>query len=249
MFRLLHHITRAGAELLFPPSCARCEAELVDEQAGFCDDCLDALFETELASCRRCGGPTPTEMAGADVCAHCRGQPFRFASVVALGVHRDALREAVLLAKRPHQAPLTAALGRVLADRLAERWTHGGPDLLTSVPMPWWRRVRRGVNGPEILLDVIARRLSLPADPRVLRYRRRTKTQHELSPNERRRNMRNALVVARRVEVGGAHVGLIDDILTTGATADEAARALLDAGAGRVSVAVISRGVGRKMKR
>jgi predicted amidophosphoribosyltransferase len=100
------------------------------------------------------------------------------------------------------------------------------------------------VNSPDLIVEAIAARLSLPHSARILFSRRRTRKQGTLLPAERRKNVRGAFGVKKGYDLAEQHVLLVDDIMTTGATANEAARTLRRSGAARVSVLVVARAVG-----
>jgi ComF family protein len=110
--------------------------------------------------------------------------------------------------------------------------------------MHWMRRLVRGINNPDVLADLLSRHLDAPLATAGLVRRRNTLPQKDLSPRERRLNVRGAFRVRKGYNVKGAHVLLVDDILTTGATASEAARVLKRAGAATVGVAVLARAEG-----
>ncbi len=96
--------------------------------------------------------------------------------------------------------------------------------------MHWSRRIRRGANRADTLADAISRDLSIPTRQRLLKFRRRTQKQSLLPIDSRRRNIAGAFIVRKSYVLRDCHVGLVDDIMTTGATANEATRALLAAG-------------------
>jgi predicted amidophosphoribosyltransferase len=147
--------------------------------------------------------------------------------------------------KKARNESLTLAAGRLLADRIADGPQNGNPDIVTCVPMHWIRRLLRGVNSSELLAESVANRLGRPRAG-LLRCQRRTQKQGTLWPAERLRNVRGAYSVSprQRPHVEGAHVLVVDDVMTTGATANEIARILHRAGAREVSIAVVARGVG-----
>jgi len=136
------------------------------------------------------------------------------------------------------------ALGRLLADQIQQRPDRAEFDVVLPVPMHWLRRLARGVNGPHLLAEVLAARLHLPLESRLLRCQRATRKQGTLMPTERRRNVRRAYRATPGRKLAGARVLLVDDVMTTGATANEIARVLRRAGAASVSLAVLARGVG-----
>jgi ComF family protein len=111
---------------------------------------------------------------------------------------------------------------------------------VVPVPLHWWRHWRRGFNQAEALARALARRLDLPIR-RPLRRIKPTEKLAELSPTERARALRGAFRARKSPGLVGRTVLLVDDVLTTGATCGAAARALKQAGAARVVVAVIAR--------
>ena len=112
---------------------------------------------------------------------------------------------------------------------------------MVPVPKYWVKRWLRGASAAEVLADVVADELGLPLAARALRWQRRTRKQSLLPFAQRRRNLRDALRARRSARLQGAHVLLLDDIMTTGATAREAARALRAVGVAHVTVSVVGR--------
>jgi ComF family protein len=133
-----------------------------------------------------------------------------------------------------------------MSGQLGARLAELRADVIVPVPMFWTRRLLRGVNSPEILAESLAGRLDLPVLRRVLVRTRNTLPQFSLPPSERFPNVRGAFRVRRGYDLSGARVLLVDDVLTTGATSSEAARALRSAGAEAVLVAVAARAPGAR---
>jgi ComF family protein len=182
-------------------------------------------------------------------CARCHTRNYYFESATALGVYQGALRLAVRRMKRPAFEPLTYAVGNLLSERVAD-WTSGAPvDLVVPVPMHWTRRMLRGANTAEVLADAVARGLGVESRSRLVICGRVTKKQGLLAPAERFANVRQAFRMAKNgaknSAVAGARILVVDDVMTTGATASEVARVLRRAQAASVRVAVVGRGVGR----
>lgn len=177
------------------------------------------------------------------MCDLCRGRRLRFDGAVTFGSYDGRLRELVLRMKTRREEPLSLAVGRWMSRQLGERLAELRADVIAPVPMFWTRRLLRGVNSPEILAESLGGRLGLPVR-RVLVRTRNTLPQYSLPPSKRFPNVRGAFRIRRGYDLGGARVLLVDDVLTTGATSSEAARALRSAGAEAVLVAVAARAPG-----
>jgi ComF family protein len=240
-------LAAAGCDLLFPPRCVLCGADLIDGDGAwrFCDLCLARLAPLVWPGCGRCGSPVRESEIAADECGQCKKAALRFDRVIPLGAYDAELRDAVLRMKRPAHDALSLAVARLLAGRRGEQLAAIGADLVVPVPMYWQRRLRRGKNNPDLLAAGLAKSLGIPLGRRVLAWRRNVELQSSLSPARRFENVRGALRVRRPGVVQGARVLLVDDVLTTGATCSEAAKMLKQAGAAMVGVAVVARALGR----
>jgi len=239
--------TRGGLDLVFSPECALCFDPVRNVgEALLCVECAEGLGDEQNEQderpvrCVRCADLMASSAPGKE-CLDCRKQRPRFDATLTLGTYELRLRKAVLRMKHGGQEALTLAVAdrawRALGPRLAEFKA----DVVAPVPMYWRRRFARGVNGPELLSENLARRLRLPIARRLLVRRRNTMTQIDLTPSERFQNLRHAFRPSTGYHLDGACVLLVDDVLTTGATAGEAARALKRAGAKRVVVFVAGR--------
>jgi ComF family protein len=206
-----------------------------------CAECRESLIDQRLP-CPRCAAPLPQHLRQAKDCVHCRTEKFAFAGVSALGGYEGRLQQAVLQMKQPDAEPLTIALGRLLGDCLARRGSL--PDIAAPIPMHWLRRLEKRANAADLLAETVASRLRIPAWSGLLAVRGLRRRQHLLTPAERRLNMRGAFRVKKGYDVTSAWVLILDDVLTTGATAHAAATALKKAGAAEVTVAVVARGIG-----
>jgi ComF family protein len=242
LYRATGRLARAGIDLVYPPQCSFCAAAIDgSSEAGFCADCEQQLAPRGLVQCVRCAAiVNPTELSAGD-CARCRDERFRFERVFSLARYEGASREAVLRMKRSIEEPLMMALGGLLSRRFAEPLAAWRADVVVPIPMHWTRRMARGTNAPELMGEIVARKLCCAFGPRSLRRKRRTRKLAELSRQERQRTLRDAFAVGTGCAFSGARVLLIDDVLTTGTTCDSAARTLLKAGAAMVSVLVAAR--------
>lgn len=136
--------------------------------------------------------------------------------------------------------PLATSLGEWFWACRGEKLSRLGIDLVIPIPQHWSKRLVVAHNQAETLADVLARRLRVPSDRHILGKARRTPDQSSLSASRRRTNLRDSFRVRESGRLGGVHVLLVDDVLTTGTTAHRATQALKKAGAGRVTVAVLA---------
>jgi ComF family protein len=178
-----------------------------------------------------------------EACPACRNERFYFANVQAVGLYDGLLRDGVLRMKKGHEESLTLNLGRLLAETVSFS-DRVKPELVVPVPMHWTRRITRGTNPPEVLAEMVARKMRIPVATDLLRCRRKTRKQGMLLPDQRRRNIREAFTVSAAYDIRDTCILLIDDVMTTGATGNELSRVLRRAGARHVSVAVVARGTG-----
>ncbi|MCU0959838.1 MAG: ComF family protein [Pirellulaceae bacterium] len=238
---------RALGQLLLPPACAYCGTALSAQPVGrpcLCGECLAGLVRVGRRACRYCASPLPRLWPDDARCPRCRRRRYHFSRAVAVGVYRDELQQAVVAMKHPICEPLTYSMGLLLAETVAAHLAEERVDLIVPVPMHWRRRLSRGTYPAQLLAQVIGGVLQRPLALRVLRCRRKVRKQGTLRPHERLRNVRGAFSVSAGYAITDANVLLVDDVMTTGATANEAARMLRQAGAGDVFVAVVARGVG-----
>jgi ComF family protein len=171
-------------------------------------------------------------------CALCRRGVRGFDAAYSFGFYEDELRKLIHLFKYGRVQTLSAPLGRLLAQALPRERTF---DVIVPMPLHWRKRWQRGFNQAELLAREIGRRTHTPVRS-ALRRVRSTVSQAGLTSAKRRANVSGAFRAKRRSPLHGQSVLLIDDVMTTGATAASCARALKRAGARQVTLLV---GAGR----
>jgi ComF family protein len=232
-----------GLDLVFPPICAFCQNPIETSACGLlCDTCRAELVDGRQA-CPRCGvSGLVADAAGK--CLRCKDERFSFDRVVRLGGYAGSLRSAVLRIKTAPERALATAMGDLLAVSRSAECAALEPDAVVPIPMHWSRRMWRGVNSPETIAERLGRRLGVPSASHLLVRRRRTAPQASLSPTKRVANVRGAFRVRKHPDLSGARLLLVDDIMTTGATVNEAAKMLCRGGASFVGVVVLARAEG-----
>jgi ComF family protein len=171
----------------------------------------------------------------------CRSGRRGFDEAYCYGAYEGTLRKLIHLFKYSGMRGLAVPLAGLLADALPRDRQF---DAVTAVPLHWRRRWQRGFNQSELLGKAVARRRGIPA-LKLLRRAAATRAQAGLSNSQRRENVAGAFVARRRV--AGMRILLVDDVMTTGATAGACARALKKAGARSVSILALAR-VDRRFK-
>jgi ComF family protein len=244
-------LLRSAWDFVFPRVCEYCQrpvAESAESDAfgpALCSNCRNSLAPEIAQCCNRCAAPIGPFLPTDRGCVYCRESSFAFERAVALGVYDGELRAACLQMKKDKGAPLAASLGSLLWERRRESLQRAEADVVLPVPHHWSQRFTRSHNASVTLARVLARRLQLEFCCHILKKVRRTAPQASLPPTKRRANLRGAFRVPRYAGVSGQSVLLVDDILTTGTTAHVATQALRKAGARRVVVAVVARGLGK----
>ena len=249
-------IVSASVDFVYPPSCPFCGSEIpetVIRKSGrlsmidpeLCMNCRSLIAANNSQSCRRCGAPVGPLLDTSNGCIHCRKERFHFHRAVCLGAYAGRLRSACLRGKQNGGRPLAAAMAGFLWEHQQLTLEQAGVDRVVAVPHHWTRRVWANHNASETLAETLARRLKVGFDRNILAKVRRTPAQVNLPPYRRRNNLRHAFQVSGKPALAGLTILLVDDVLTTGTTANEVSRALLRGGADRVIVAVLARGIGR----
>lgn len=222
---------RACVATALPQRCALCAS--ATGTASLCDACSAALA-SRAPACPRCALPSPE----ATTCGHCLAHPPPFDAALAIGPYAFPLDRLVLRLKYGADLALAAALGERLAGAAAAGGAIRRVDALVPVPLSAARQRRRGCNQAREIAKALARCSGVPIARGLVRERHGT-PQAGLPWRERMRNVRGVYAATRAFD--GVAVALVDDVLTSGATAAAAATALRRAGAARIEVWVVAR--------
>jgi ComF family protein len=220
-------------DLVLPPRCPACGV-LVDGDGRFCPSCWQGLRFLSPPQCDSCGEPFAYDLGAGARCNACDADPPVWHRARAALAYEEAARTALLrfkLADKQH-------LGAMMVPHMARAGAAllGPQVLLVPVPLHRWRLWRRGFNQAALLARGLARAGHGTLAVDALVRTRATRPSVGLTAPERAANVRGAFIVASPGLVQGRDIVLIDDVLTSGATATACTRALLEAGAARVDV-------------
>lgn len=223
---LIRRGLRTAVERLLPELCPACG---LVSAAGFCRECR-ATFAPVTDPCPRCGLPGDRHRCPAG------GAGWLIDAVRAPFIYEPPIAHHVQALKFGGRRMLGRALGLALAERLG---APCGVDAVVAVPLDRARFLRRRFNQADEIARPIVRLAALPQLVVGIERNRATRPQTDLSIGERRRNVANAFAVTRDLE--GLRLAIVDDVMTTGATANALATALLAAGAARVEAWTVAR--------
>jgi ComF family protein len=232
-------LAQAALDTLYPPTCLACAAA-TDRHGALCPRCWSTMRFIERPFCERLGTPFEHDLGQGLISPQAMADPPAFGRARAVArfedgpartlVHRLKYSDRAELAR-----PIANWMARAGADLLADA------DLLTPVPLHALRLWRRRFNQAAALTAEISRQTRKPCNLAAIRRVKATRSQVGLSRAQRAENVQGAFRMAQGAVVRGLHVVLVDDVLTSGATANAASRALLRAGAKRVDVLVFAR--------
>ncbi len=228
-------------DLVFPRYCAICGAPASAEYLYLCWNCRARLPFITPPYCEICGQPAAAG-AGNFVCSRCRTDAPFFDRARSICRYQGAMGQLVRAFKYNAALWLRHDFHMLLRAGLAAHYPAQHVDAIVFVPLHALRERRRAFNQAQILGEGLAHRS--PALPVIsaLRRMRPTDTQTHLTAARRIANVKGVFQVRRRVNVQGLSLLLLDDVMTTGATVNECARALKQAGAARVYVLTLARG-------
>ncbi|MNG97666.1 DNA utilization protein GntX [compost metagenome] len=202
-----------------------------DDKPLLCDWCQRALRQQE-PRCQLCAAPLPAEGI---LCGRCQRRPPPWQRLQVIGDYLPPYPLLIPRLKYSGQILLASPLARLLADHLD---LAQPPEVIIPVPLHWWRHWWRGFNQAQEIADALAEITGIPCDSGLLRRAKATPQQTRLSAGQRRRNLRGAFQIRAHHY---RHVALLDDVVTTGATAGQLTRLLHESGVQRVEVWAICR--------
>ncbi|MCC7267962.1 MAG: ComF family protein [Caulobacteraceae bacterium] len=230
---------RGALDLALPPHGL--DGQASPHGIGLSSEAWNRIVFLEEPVCDGCGAPFEHGLGAGALCAACEARPRRFARARAACLYDEGSRDLILQLKHADRLDLAPLFARWL--NRAARTLLAEADAIAPVPMHPWRLLSRRYNQAAEIARPLSRLSGVDYWPDVVRRVRRTESQGGKSGSGRRRNVAGAFAVPPRLvpKVADKRVLLVDDVLTTGATAEGCARALLKAGASAVDLAVVAR--------
>lgn len=226
-------------QLLWPAVCINCGENICETDNNLCEDCWAEIQTCAHPDyCRRCGRDASKFAILEGACPDCLGREFHFDRIARSGVYDQALQK-MILAFKNGRTELDLAVGFLANSALQGSGFYNDIELFVPVPLHWSRRLRRGYNQSQVL----AKKLNHPIakiSTALVRIRR-TKSQPAMaSPAARAKNVAGAFAVRYGHNFNNRKICLVDDIKTTGATLNECAKTLKQAGALKVFAFVLA---------
>ncbi|MGD1043366.1 MAG: ComF family protein [Sedimentisphaerales bacterium] len=226
-------------QLLWPAKCVNCGRHSVETGNVLCGDCWEGLTSVCSADyCRRCDKDVSPYAVCEGVCPNCRGEEIGFDGIARAGRYAESLQDMILAFKKD-KTELDSIMVWLADTALQTSTFFQDIDFFVPVPLHWRRRFHRGYNQSYLLAKGLKHPSAKVSDDFVrIRY---TKRQPEMpSFAARQKNVAGAFAVRYRHPFAGKKICLVDDIKTTGATLNECAKTLKEAGASKVFALVLS---------
>jgi ComF family protein len=231
-------------DLLYPPVCLECQTPL-DNPANqfFCKKCWSNVEYIGDNICLTCGVPiADISSLQTGKCENCRLSKPAYDSLRSVAKYEGAIRTAVHSLKFKYKTKLAPFLGEMLLNFYRENYQQGQFDMIVPIPLHWLKKWMREFNQSELLSNYVGSEIGCPVESKILKRKRYTKPQSRIKGRRAKfKNIYNAFKVKDPSKVQSKKIFVIDDIMTTGVTVNEASRVLKEAGAAEVHALVLTR--------
>lgn len=241
---LLQNALNTTLGFFYPEVCALCQDEPATARDGFVGaQCLSHVQFVRPPFCERCGMPFDGDITASFECSNCRELKLYFTSARAAVVAKTVVRDAIHHFKYSRALWFENFLAGLLMDEAVPVLAGQKWDFIVPVPLHPLKKREREFNQAELLAARLSKAAHVPLNTKLLHRVKATATQTLLKREQRATNMRGAFAIRDGVKLDGERIVLVDDVFTTGATTNDCARALRDAGAEEVSVWTVARGL------
>ena len=225
-----------------PSPCALCHS---DSNDGICDDCYHRYFSAQCPRCSRCANALPFHDPENEnlLCGDCVKKLPSFDETIVAIDYEPPLDQLVHLLKFHANLTMAPIIGKLIVKAIGKNRRPVCPDFLIAVPLGKRRLIERGFNQSLEIAKTLSRSLKADLVFDLVERIRETEKQSTISFKERKKNVRNAfgIVETNRHLIHNSHIGIIDDVMTTGETLEEIAALLKKAGAARITNFVFAR--------
>ncbi len=224
--------------------CALCHSSGSD---GICASCRHHYLENPLPRCHRCGNTLPHPVAGENVllCGECQKNLPSFDHTIVAFDYEPPFDQLVHLLKFQFRLALAPLMGKLIYQAFLKsgKTSTSHPDFLIAVPLGKNRLIERGFNQSHEIARTLAKSIKAPLLSDLVYRNRETEKQSTISFHERKKNIHNAFSIAEKhlLSIKGKHIGIVDDVMTTGHTLEEIACLLKKSGAQRVTNFIFAR--------
>ncbi len=234
----------AGLSFIYPEICQICGHERATPAQSFiCGSCRAQVRWVQSPFCQRCGLPFEGAITTTFDCPNCRDEEPQFCWARAAVVARDPILEVIHRYKYQRAIWFEPFLAELLIQAAAPQLAAQEWDFVVPVPLHPTKQREREFNQAERLAARLSAATQIPMNAGLVRRIVATRTQTQLTRQERRANVQRAFSVERGVRLNGERIVLVDDVFTTGATTSACAGSLLRAGASKVCVWTAARGI------
>ena len=243
----LRHISRRLYQLIldgiFPQNCIYCDGDRKQGGDCLCHICQEEIDFILAPVCHRCGMPAEIsyDLPEEFECVDCRKQPQQFDQARSLGRYDSILRQLIHHLKYQRQPGAMSEISRLLQQYFSKMPLGLGGYYVSPVPLHFKKMKARGFDQSFLIARQVAKELHLPMANGLLRRIKETEPQAKKNQVERGKNIKGAFAVNHPDWVKGKDILIVDDVFTTGATANEAAKMLKQANAGKVHVFTLAR--------
>ncbi len=227
--------------LLLPVSCGVCGKNLNFKESYICKNCFTNLEIVNLQGCRFCGKLERIETENGFFCSMCAGSFSEIDEIFTACRYGDNIKKLIINFKYNNKRYLGGTLAGLLV-KLYFVNNISDSDIVTGIPLSTARFRERGYNQSEILAKSFSKKTQIKLNKQILNRKKSTLIQVDLNRKDRLKNMESAFWFVGRKKIKGKKIILIDDVATTGATLQNAAKVLKNAGAEKITVLIIAHG-------
>ena len=254
MIKTVNKTKKVILDLLYPPRCPVCH-DIVENGSGIiCKNCIEKLPFVTGPTCRRCGKPLGDDEEAGEMqdleeklCTDCQETEHIFRQGVGIFVYDDVMRKSIYQFKYQGRREYGKFYGMCAWQAAGEKLRSWKPQTIVPVPLHRKKYRMRGYNQAEVVAAQLGGYLKIPVQSGCVVRVKNTKAQKDLSPELRRENLEGAFAPGKE-KLAGRRILLVDDIYTTGSTADAVSRVLAESGACEIYVLSVCIGKGNMIQ-